>query len=1106
MKRLLLMMAIVAVTFTANATNYYVSATGNDAAAGTSPATAWKTLSKVNAFTFAANDSILLKRGDVFLGAIVPNRNNLNFSAYGTGARPLITGFVTLSSWTLVSTGIYKATITTKNYLNMVTLNDRPAQIGRYPNESDANGGYLAFESATSTSITDNEMTSAVNWTGAEIAIRKNGWIIDRCIITNHTGGTFTYRMGRNANKGNTPLLSTAKIGHGYFIQDDIRTLDQLGEWYYDTTAKSLSMYFGTNLPSSYVVKVSTIDTLVDLASRTYISISNIDFEGANSSGVYSYYGDNVKIQNCNFKNIGSRAVQVFNTSNVLVENVNTNNVLSNAIQLICRSKTNGTVRGCRVTNTGQLSGMGSFYEDSDYKGMYVVMQNNALIENNIVDTTGLAGIQFNGNDVVVQKNFVNYFCYRLHDNGGIYTYVGGTDASPSTIYTNRIVRNNIIGNGISAPFGTNSANPYCAGIYLDGRTMNVIVQDNTVFNSSKNGVHCNNPANVTIRGNTFFNNLQDISFMRWAWGSITNLNIKQNISFPYNATQRNLYYVNAALNTPVATTLNANLQTLGSIDSNYYNTFTDAGFNFEIYETEGGANIPSSPYSLDGWRAGTNYDLKSKRPAQKIVPYTISNTVGANLFTNSQFTSNISGITLFGANTTAAWDNTTKITGAGSLRVNFSVATPNRYCILHSPVGAISNAKKYMLRFKTLGTSTNGIVRAYIRKTASPYNNLVPTQTKSFGLNKIVQEFLFDAPIADAGGSLVIEIEQNSNTTYIDDIEFYEVNATVNSIASQVRFEYNATDAARTITLDGKYAGVDSTIYNGTITLQPYSSKVLVKIGLIDTLPSCSAGPDKNVYLPADTVRLNGTASGSTIATYAWRKIAGPVQFTIVSAGSASTKVSGLVLGTYQFEFSVIDIRGNVSKDTVSVNVSSILPVKLLNFAGVARNSKVNLTWVTTSEINSSHYIIERSADGRNFTTIGQVTSNNRDQQNTYTALDNSPSAGINYYRLVMVDKDGQIAYSKIIAVNMNSRQTFATENAVVSASNVRLSVTSIKEQQLTIIMTDAVGRVVLKKQVQLSTGTNSITDNISAIANNVYYIKLFTDEYSAVRTVLSE
>jgi hypothetical protein len=129
MKRILLLLGIIAVALSTNATNYYVSATGSDAAAGTSQSTAWKTLSKASSFTFAANDSILLKRGDVFFGAITANRNNLNYGAYGTGARPVITGFVTLSGWTLVSTGIYKASLSAKSHLNMVALNGRPQQI-----------------------------------------------------------------------------------------------------------------------------------------------------------------------------------------------------------------------------------------------------------------------------------------------------------------------------------------------------------------------------------------------------------------------------------------------------------------------------------------------------------------------------------------------------------------------------------------------------------------------------------------------------------------------------------------------------------------------------------------------------------------------------------------------------------------------------------------------------------------------------------------------------------------------------------------------------------------------------------------------------------------
>ena len=1105
MKRLLLLASIVAVALTTNATNYYVSATGSDAAAGTSQSAAWKTLSKVNSFTFAANDSILLKRGDVFFGAITVNRNNLNYGAYGTGVRPLITGFVTLSGWTLVSTGVYKASVATKSYVNMVALNGRPQQIGRYPNVTDAGKGYLIYEAATSNSITDNEMTSTVNWTGAEIAIRKNGWKIDRCLITNHTGGTFTYRTLMKANGAGAGSSSTAKIGHGYFIQDDIRTLDQMGEWYYDTTTRMMNMYFGTNAPTNYSVQVSAVDTLMNMNTKTYISVSDINFEGGNLSGVYSTMATNITIKNCDFTNIGSRAVHIYSNTNVLIDGVRVFNCLSNSIQAICNVKTNVIVRNCVVRNNGQIAGMGSFYDDSDYKGMYIGVSSTCTIENNVVDSVGAAGIQFNGSDIVVQRNYVNYYCNITHDNGGIYTFASGTEAAPGAVYTNRTIAYNIVSNGISAPDGTNSSSPFCAGIYLDGRTMNVNVISNTVFNSSKNGIHCNNPTNITIRDNTFFNNLQDISFMRWAWGSITNLNIKKNISFPYTATQRNIYYTNSGLNTPVATTLQANLRSLGAIDSNYYNSFSDVGIQTEVYDTEGGALIATSPYSLEGWKAFTGHDMASRKPAPKISAYTINSVVGTNVFANSLFSSNITGVTLFGASTTAAWDNTNRISG-GSVRMDFSAPTANRYSFIYAPVGAVSSAKKYILRFKTLGTTANGIVRAYIRKSASPYNNLVPTQAKSFGLTKTTHEFLIDAPTTDASASFVIEVEQNSGTTYIDEIEFFEVTATINTIASQVRFEYNATAVAKTITLGAKYAGVDSTIYNGSITLQPFSSKVIIKLGPVDTLPVCNAGIDKNVYLPIDTVMLTGTATGSTIASFVWRKISGPAQFVISNPNSASTKVSSLVIGTYTFELLVTDNRGYTSRDTLSVNVSTILPVKLTSFTAVKNNTRIDLKWVTESEINSNHYVVERSTNGTDFISIGEVASDNSTGPNVYTMIDNNPIAGVNYYRLVMVDNDESKTYSNIVLVNMNSRRPFLVENAMVASDMIRITVNSQRQQTMNLVAVDAAGRVAMSRQVQLQPGTNTITRSISSIPKAIYYIKIFTDEDAVVKTVLSE
>ena len=73
---------------------------------------------------------------------------------------------------------------------------------------------------------------------------------------------------------------------------------------------------------------------------------------------------------------------------------------------------------------------------------------------------------------------------------------------------------------------------------------------------------------------------------------------------------------------------------------------------------------------------------------------------------------------------------------------MTFSTPVANKYSFIHSGIGAVSSAKKYVLRLSTYGTTQQGIVRAYIRKSTSPYNNLVATQTKSFGIGRTDHEF----------------------------------------------------------------------------------------------------------------------------------------------------------------------------------------------------------------------------------------------------------------------------------------------------------------------------------------------------------------------------
>lgn len=96
-------------------------------------------------------------------------------------------------------------------------------------------------------------------------------------------------------------------------------------------------------------------------------------------------------------------------------------------------------------------------------------------------------------------------------------------------------------------------------------------------------------------------------------------------------------------------------------------------------------------------------------------------------------------------------------------------------------------------------------------------------------------------------------------------------------------------------------------------------------------------------------------------------------------------------------------------------------LPIKLTGFTGrLQTESSVRLDFTSIIELNSFQYVIERSADGKTFTTVGTVkASGNSAHEIKYDYIDQLPGAGGYFYRLKLVDIDGSSEYSKVVYVN---------------------------------------------------------------------------------------
>jgi hypothetical protein len=185
-----------------------------------------------------------------------------------------------------------------------------------------------------------------------------------------------------------------------------------------------------------------------------------------------------------------------------------------------------------------------------------------------------------------------------------------------------------------------------------------------------------------------------------------------------------------------------------------------------------------------------------------------------------------------------------------------------------------------------------------------------------------------------------------------------------------------------------------------------------------------------------------------------------------------------------------VDNVEGNASFTISSFTPpGGVLPVALGSFAVFKQGSKALLEWSASSEINSAHFVVERSADAANFSEIGRVATRGK---GVYHYTDAQPMAGINYYRLRMVDRDGRSRYSETAAVKFEMAvQAFSFyPNPARQQLFIRVHTTAPGMETLTI--RNAAGVPVKQEKMQLEAGSTTRVVDISALPGGVYLVRL--------------
>ncbi len=230
-------------------------------------------------------------------------------------------------------------------------------------------------------------------------------------------------------------------------------------------------------------------------------------------------------------------------------------------------------------------------------------------------------------------------------------------------------------------------------------------------------------------------------------------------------------------------------------------------------------------------------------------------------------------------------------------------------------------------------------------------------------------------------------------------------------------------------------------------------------------------------------------------------------------------------IMATYNYEykktitFRIGGVTGNSSVSSPSRMNSiwfrqfslSTLPVKLVSFTAALNNNKADLKWTTASEINVSHFVIERSTDGVNFNDAAVVFANGNTTDNTnYSFSDdlNNIQSGIVYYRLRSVDIDGKSQYSetRIIRISkqaVNAITIVAFPNPVIN--EVRICIPNEwQNKKVTYEVLNANGQV--SKKTETGSSSQTETMNMSALAPGFYIVRVSYEGQTAQQKIIKQ
>jgi hypothetical protein len=439
------------------------------------------------------------------------------------------------------------------------------------------------------------------------------------------------------------------------------------------------------------------------------------------------------------------------------------------------------------------------------------------------------------------------------------------------------------------------------------------------------------------------------------------------------------------------------------------------------------------------------------------------------------RFTSDISGLRAgFSATVTSVTVCTTPTTG-GTISADKSLTTVNDVVTLTTSgnSGTITKLEFSYNNFTSIaGTIANPANPYTIALNVQQSNVYFRTTSKDGtcpeGLSNIVNITLKSAPPYSSG---IIDDDHITNVTFSDlnntstnDGDSYSDFTSI--IANVTKGDLYTLSVTATNTLNpgqGYAAWID---WNGDGIFQN-TENVLLK-------PTANS-TSQNLTIPSDAVT-------------------GDVLMRVLSVWNSTPNIDAYYSVGYGY--------GEIEEYTVRISNPISLPVELISFNATCSDEGILINWKTASEHNSSHFTLEKSRDGEDWTQIyTEQSAGNSNQLITYNFTDIKSIDGLNYYRLQQYDLDGVYETFGPISVDClteNSGYFSVFPNPSSTLFSVMLN-NDLLIGDATLLIKNKLDKEVYVKSIKVEPGINLYSIDKLDLSAGVYYISIVNNNYTS-------